>query len=355
MKCIYCEKDSNYKDRSDGKCSGCGKPFAFEPKNSDLFTDKAFEAAIKSVSDDGAVRWLPTQLYFELLRRKLKSNIHAKGWTISAVASGGLLGTFIAAGVYSMIPVLGFASLFTTAFAAIGWSQRRTIMEKLSQGIFDNALEKWKAAHGKPKGILEKKVQSAPYREIPEEVLDYSFDRALICDREDIVDFFLANNFHFENNCAILGINDYPHQAFETVLKMLRKNPKLLVIAVHDATPEGCAMAHRLAFGERWFDGKARVVDIGLRPVHAQFFKGLEQRAAQPISKSKGISETDAIWLSKSKLSLDVIRPSQLVKRVFRAIQEMEAMPTSTSSNTTEVMFLGSNAATSDGGGDSFG
>jgi hypothetical protein len=354
MKCIYCEKDSSYKDRGDGKCSGCSKAFAFEPRSGDSFTDKAFQAAINSVSDDGAVRWLPSQLYFELLRRKLKG-IRTKGWTISAVTSGGLLGTVIAAGAYSVLPVFGVASLFTTAFAAISWRQRRNLMKGLSRDLFDSALEKWKVAHGKPKGLLEKRVQSAPYREIPEEVLDYSFDRALICDRDDIVDFFLANNFHFENNCAILGINDYPRQAFETVLTMLRKNPKLLVIAVHDATPEGCAMAYKLAFGERWFDGKARVVDIGLRPEHAKFFTGLEQRAAQPISKGKGISETDAVWLSKAKLSLDVIRPSQLVKRVFRAIQEMEAMPPNTSNNPNEVMFLGNDAIASDGGGDSFG
>ena len=32
----------------------------------------------------------------------------------------------------------------------------------------------------------------------------------------------LANNFHFENNCAILSIEGYPPNVFETVRAMLK-------------------------------------------------------------------------------------------------------------------------------------
>ncbi|BAU41594.1 hypothetical protein [Leptolyngbya sp. O-77] len=49
-----------------------------------------------------------------------------------------------------------------------------------------------------------------------------------------IAQMLISNNVHFENNCAILSINGYPQPIFDTVMKMLRRNPGLTVFAFQD-------------------------------------------------------------------------------------------------------------------------
>ena len=70
MKCIHCQKDSKYKERTGRKCSGCGHLFAFEPKEKDPITDVFFQSAIDAVSANGVVRWNVDHLYYEVCRRK---------------------------------------------------------------------------------------------------------------------------------------------------------------------------------------------------------------------------------------------------------------------------------------------
>lgn len=111
-----------------------------------------------------------------------------------------------------------------------------------------------------------RKPQPATKRSLEPDIADYSFDRAVICDRARTVDILLANNYHFENNCAVLSVEGYPAGPFETVLGMLKRNPKLQVFALHDATPVGCRLAHRLATEPEWFAGQTRVIDVGLHP-----------------------------------------------------------------------------------------
>ncbi|NEQ71794.1 MAG: hypothetical protein F6K23_01065 [Okeania sp. SIO2C9] len=74
------------------------------------------------------------------------------------------------------------------------------------------------------------------------EVIAYSFDRVIVCDTAEIAQFLIANNFHFENNCAVLSIDGYPENIFSTVMQMLKQNPDLKVYAFHSATPRGVTM-----------------------------------------------------------------------------------------------------------------
>lgn len=354
MKCIYCNRDSKLTERSNGSCPGCRNAFAFEPTRGDKLTDKAFEAAINGVSDNGAVRWLPAHLYFEIIRRKLRKGYTRKRVIGFAVVLA-LIAFFVLIGVYTPVPFFSVIVLMFGFWTLASWYEESTLLKVLTFRVFSEYLERWRIAHGKPRGIIDTRSSVNPPRAIPSELLDYSFDRALICDRDDIVDFFIANNFHFENNCAILGFNRYPIHAFDAVLTMLRRNPRLIVVALHDATPQGCAMAQVLAQSESWFKGRARVVDVGLRPEHAKHFPGLRQRTRFPVSSGRGISESDAAFLSKYTLALDVVRPAQLIKRVFRAFHETESRMEVGVEIGDTVTDFGTDAQSADGGADSFG
>lgn len=57
---------------------------------------------------------------------------------------------------------------------------------------------------------------------------------------------------------------------------MLKRNPRLQVFVLHDATVPGCRLAHRLVTDPEWFgEAGLRVIDLGLRPRHAKPFRGI--------------------------------------------------------------------------------
>ena len=99
------------------------------------------------------------------------------------------------------------------------------------------------------------------------DVSAYSFDRLVVCDRPEIAQFLIANNFHFENNCAVLSITGYPQNIFDTTMEMLRRNPDLKVYALHDCTPRGIGLVDRLRTSPNWFsDSSAIIIDLGILP-----------------------------------------------------------------------------------------
>jgi len=350
MKCIHCRNDAKYKDRSDKKCPTCHHPFAFEPQTGDPVTDSAFESAIDKVSSDGKVKWTKEHLYYELCKHK------RRGKTLSLVfgVAGALCLTGAAMGTHLLVFVVVLVILFWT-IAVRSWPSPEVA---IPESTFDSLWNRWLRAHGTPKAVIVRKALPAPgtARQLPADIQEYSFDRAVICDREETVDLLLANNFHFENNCAVLSASGYPPQAWGTVRGMLRKNPKLAVYVLHDASMEGCGLAKKLASSGDWFASSARIVDVGLSPTHAKKLKGL-WRPTSFVARDPTLSSSDNAWLERYSLELAVIRPEQVIKRLFRAISGAKETSDSPDSGTLmlDTGSFGGDATVSDGGGDSFG
>ena len=160
-------------------------------------------------------------------------------------------------------------------------------------------------------------------KDLEADIGDYSFDRAVICDRARTVDLLVANNFHFENNCAVLSIDGYPKGPFPVIKKMLKRNPRLQVFVLHDATVAGCKLAQRLITDPEWFGGSGlRVIDLGLRPRHAGPFKGLFlEGPGTRLDPGEGTFADETEWLQRYKLELAACRPEQVMKRLFAGLQ----------------------------------
>jgi DNA-directed RNA polymerase subunit RPC12/RpoP len=368
VKCINCGKDSTYKERrassAYSKCPSCGKRFAFEPKDKDLVTDAAFKSAIDAVSANGQIRWGVEHLYYELCRRLMKRTRPWAHFVFLAIVATVALAVF---GLAPLIPVMWAAGLVIWVLVR---RHGRPVTAVLDQSVFNRLWSKWQAAHGSPDGLIVRKAQQAARRAQEPDIGDYSFDRAVICDRARTVDLLLANNFHFENNCAILSIGGYPEGPFEVVRSMLKRNPKLQVFALHDASMAGCQLAYQLTSDERWFKGLVPVTDVGLRPRHAGPFKGLWQPASGALPVGGDAIDADELrWLTSYVLELAAIRPEQVLKRLFRAINRREESSDSgsvgddggsTSSNGDGSVHqdrdsFSADAGDSDGGADSFG
>ena len=375
MKCIRCNHDSKHKDRKNQTCPKCKGAFAFEPQEKDPVTDVAFQNAINRVSGNGKVRFGNEHLYYEVNRRLRPRFPRGRGM-LAPLATASVVG-----GMFVGVPWL-FGAGWISAIAAVvlgatgtvqgvRWFNRnrqRTVL--LDRARFSGMTIAWERAHGRPVGLIVRAPEAAaraPSRALQYEMVDYSFDRAVICDRASTVDLLLANNFHFENNCAVLTYDGYPSGPFETIRTMLKRNPKLRAFALHDATVDGCTLAHRLATDPAWFAGQVPVTDVGLRPGQAEPVKGLGLRApAGAAVAGHGITASEAAWLTQYSLELAAIRPDQILKRLFRAMNRQD----DDADDGGGVFFIGdgddgrviedaesfsSDANADDGGADSFG
>jgi len=194
---------------------------------------------------------------------------------------------------------------------------------RIERSKFSEMWDRWVAAHGRPEKVIVRVPDPPTPKDLESDIGDYSFDRAVICDRARTVDLLVANNFHFENNCAVLSVDGYPKGPFAVIKEMLKRNPRLLVFVVHDASAAGCRLAHRLVTDPDWF-GRAglRVIDLGLRPRHAGPFRGLLQHGdGVRLEPGEGVTAEEAEWLVRYRLELAAVRPEQVLKRVFAGLR----------------------------------
>jgi hypothetical protein len=289
-------------------------------------SDAAFASALARISGDGSIKFTLDHVYYEIVRvvaRKSRILRRALRW-------GGVL------------VLLGMAAngLFNDEAPRIGWILwgigvvllailwRRGRFAHPSPQAFQILWKRWTDVHGAPPGLIvrkDKDTASAPVAKAPD-LAHYSFDRAVICDRDETVDLLLANQFHFENNCAVLSKNGYPPGPFTMVREMLRKNPRLKVYALHDASPSGCRLAYQLATRPEWFAGTGvLILDVGLRPQHARKERGFYQRASDTLVKAgAGIATGEIGWLTSQRRELAAIPPEQILKRLYVAMGRPE-------------------------------
>lgn len=173
------------------------------------------------------------------------------------------------------------------------------------------------------------------------DVTTYSFDRLIVCQSDAIAQMLIANNFHFENNCAVLGISGYPQRIFQTTLQMLHRNPNLCVFALHDCSSIGVSLVHQLRTDPNWFpDSNIVIVDVGLSPrqvlaakrppftQQAERFARLSQTLLPAIRQT--LSPEEQRWLVAGNfVELECFTPRTIIQILQRSIgssQQLESM-----------------------------
>jgi hypothetical protein len=387
MKCIYCNTDSRYKERTDGTCKKCHRPFAFEPTKMKDFviTDPGFKATIESTSEKRTMFYTTSQLYYQLMKRKVKQIPRASCYNsligLLFIASIALLiftgnkllpativipvslflSIFIsrafvpALGLFTVLSALIFSGLFLATkdlivsvvagatllivglLLVIAVPSGKKNKQKLAgtprinfQAFEQNYLGAWIRVHGIPEKMLPKggrlrpelRQQGAPDLHL------YSFDRLLVVDNAEIADMLLANNFHTETNTPVVSIDGYPQDVFSNVMAMVRRNPNLKVFALHDASVEGCLLPLRLREDPAWFpQPNITVIDLGLRPRQIVSLPNLPvqkgyRREQLPPDLNRALAASERRWLQGGYYAeLAAFKPSQLVKIIYRQLQ----------------------------------
>lgn len=290
MRCIKCDADNKLKERqaNSGRCKSCRHPFAFDPKVTPGidFTDKFFQQSLATLSVGGSLYFTPRQFYYFLNRRLNARRTDPSKVAGCVLVAGAAALTFIllvsrpAFSFIWLIPLLLAAALGVALLASPALRRRLRDNEHglllAAPGQVEGWYDRWRKLNDEPVKMLPPPPPApkgkALAAQIDPEVMKYSFDRVVVCDRPEIAQCLIANNFHFEHNCAVLSLDGYPHDIFGAVMQMLRRNPDLSVYAVHDASPMGVELPHTLRTDPRWFGGSGvNVYDLGLLP--RQIFK----------------------------------------------------------------------------------
>ena len=323
MKCVKCQTDNNLKERKENKglCKNCKHPITFDPKLSDSFTDPFFAKMLTSLSVNDSLYFTPRQLTYFLNARKSRTR-----WLWPGFAALGLAILSLCAGAWPLtIPLLIAAIVLW--LPGIRQKLRLMFPPRLKAGPkeVEQWLRRWEQNNGRLAKLLPPPAQQALTAPVSKEVSAYSFDRAVICDRDEVAHFLIANNFHFENNCAVLSINGYPQSIFSTVLEMLHRNPQLKVYALHDASPAGVQLVHRLRTTPRWFAESQGVAiyDLGLLPRQVmkrhlavlQQTDSARQANALPEAVRQTLQPDELKWLAEGKfVELESLAPMALLK-----------------------------------------
>jgi hypothetical protein len=404
MKCIQCSTDNNLKDRTanQGRCKSCNRPFAFEPtamtdvKITDgngtlFFTAKQFLYFLDKRSKRQSFSWIgiiagylfgsvwttgfvggflsilikgiafPIAFgLFNLLCVYLlfnrsnspKSSYQTRKYSAAALQVLGIV-ILIGSILYSLTAKLGLgyalAPLIGLLALALGINQKRraaSIADSFSIGAtqMQDWLNTWARSNGAVAKLLPKPETALPATgEISvqnTDVTDYSFDRLVVCNSPEIAQILIANNFHFENNCAILSIGGYPATVFDTVLQMLRRNSNLMVYAFHDASPDGVKLVHELRTSPGWFqEYSATIIDLGLFPrqvltnsrnlfIHRSTSSGAAATRLEPEIR-QNLTAAELEWLDAGNyVELESFTPQKLIQILNRGIAQSRELDT---------------------------
>lgn len=330
MKCVKCQTDNKLKDRKDntGKCKNCQHPFTFDPKLTDSFTDPFFQHVLAGVSANNSLSFTPRQLYYFFNARKYVPKWKGAGCLLLVAGAVSLILSLVFGSnlLFLLFPLLLLAGIALWVPPVQRWLRGK--MARQAKAEFSQVsawLGRWIANNGKVPKLLPPPEKRALARELSAEITAYSFDRAVICDRDEIAQFLIANNFHFENNCAVLSVSGYPQNIFDTVLEMLHRNPQLKVYALHDASPAGVQLVHRLRTTSRWFAERhgVTIFDLGLMPRQVmtrsmfvvQTPDSARQVAALPEAVRTTLQADELKWLAEGKVvELESLAPLVLLK-----------------------------------------
>lgn len=351
MKCIECETINSFRDRTknQGFCRKCGHQFAFEPDLMSGFqiTDSFFATIITQISTSESLFFTNKQFFYYIRSKLIKNIIFSGRYSfLTKIYVNLFIGVFvgiipsaIVSGIFHENTTLFYNSLISSSVIFATFRFFKPESERAFGNIkpqeFQELLDRWQQVNGKIEKLLPPVNETDNAIAVESEISNYSFDAVIVCDRPEIAQFLIANNFHFENNCAILSIDGYPQSIFTTVMQMLRRNSELKVYALHDASPTGVSLVHTLRTNPNWFsDNNIQIFDLGLLPrqvmknrrISKGYFKDYIQLSQNlPTEVRQNLTASELKWLDKGYyLELEYFTPERLLRSVIQGIAKSQ-------------------------------
>jgi hypothetical protein len=315
--------------------------------NQRLFT--ALSKSIERAAAPGEVWYTRQQLYYEVCRTLRP---------VPGLRLAPALLTF-AVGLLPALAALGRPGRAVWTAAASGgvagmlWALRTlpyTLPTPISYATFDAAFTAWCSRAGPPARLLPPPQPITLAQHQPEggtgagteaeyDRFHYGLSRLLICQHEETAHMLLANRFHMEMKCAVLGLAEgVPVPPVLRTMLTRSSDTQARIFFLHDASIEGMALAASLR--ERLdIPDTLRVVDIGLRPTHAMRLhlfarRTLPTKRTEPAAFSSpshsflsSLSSGEGAWLQRGwSAEVAAVVPAELVLKLRRIVTG-EALP----------------------------
>lgn len=354
MKCIKCGVDNKYKDRivTNGRCSNCKHPIVFDPRKDSLnITDPFFMNFCQFLSVNQSLYFTEKQFFYSF-NKKLEKRFALKPGALAVIlivlgfvmffismASGSIQ---IFMGLFLLFIAIALLSIFYMLSKSNKWRKRFGMSAlvrdaKMEESKVREIVSRWTSVNGWINGLLPPITPLTTQTNVSSEVANYSFDRLVVCENASVAQMLLANNFHFENNCAVLAIDKYPQNIFPLIMQMLRRNPDLKVYALHDASPTGCALVEKIRTDPEWFGGQnVAIYDLGLLPRQVFEKGGFVRRSAVKATEAATIPniirlslQPDEIkWLEEGNyVEIESLPPQMLLRVLSMGIAKSRTQP----------------------------
>lgn len=357
MKCPHCLAELKYHERRNKKCPQCQKRFALEPRENTLkMSDLRLRGLADRLSHQGTYRYTPAQLAHFAIRRELEP-VLKKGfsWSEPSALVAAVIFGFVFLIVFScmLFGILEARSLSSAVIALVAGAfiglmpvgiyyrvaqssnQYRHLLPAL-ESFRMTYVSPWVGVHGPLPGRVTdqeiaalRQVQLPPWRA-----------RAVIASPvADVLDCLRANGAPERLGLALLSTDGPRSTADEAVIVLLRQNPRLPLLLIHDASVAGCLLPALLP-GKWGLAPNHRVIDLGLRPRHVkqqrlpwkreqppkELLDLLDRRAHMPGGLS--LEKEELEWLRQGFVTSALfIPPARLVNVVTRAMERLAPPP----------------------------
>ncbi|MBW4493889.1 MAG: hypothetical protein KME26_12545 [Oscillatoria princeps RMCB-10] len=266
-----------------------------------------------------------------------ETNIRCVQVVGAVVLVGGIVWSLIAENF--LLFMFSISAGILSIYLAYRQSARQAYMPQdffITQEQFQTWLNRWQEINNPVGKMLPPPREERLPAEVSTELTAYSFDRAVICDSAVIAQVLIANNFHFENNCAVLSVTGYPQSIFSTVLEMLTRNPDLKVYALHDASPRGVTLTYHLRTSPNWFQNcNVAIYDLGLLPRQIFASRNVFVRASEesardakqmPAEVRQSLSASELEWLEAGNfVELESFTPQKLIQVLNQGIAQSQS------------------------------
>ncbi|MGB9751492.1 MAG: ABC transporter permease [Roseiflexus castenholzii] len=357
MKCPHCLAELKYRERRDKKCPQCRKQFALEPRENALkMSDLRLRGLAERLSHQGTYRYTSAQLAHFAIRRELEPALK-NGWVWkepSTLVAAILFGTVFLIGMSYILFVVAetrslsaamtailFGLVFGLAAAGIYYQTTRSSnsyrrLLPVLETFETTYVSPWTSVHGPLPGQTTGQ-EIAALRRVP---LHPSRVRAVLASPViAVLDCLRINGLSERLGLALLPTDGPYVEADERTLALLRQNPRLPLLLIHDASVAGCLLPALLP-GKWGLAPNHRIVDLGLRPRHVkqrrlpwkreqtpqELIDLLERRAQTP--GGPGLDKDELEWLRQGFVTSALfIPPARLVNVVTKAMERLAATP----------------------------
>ncbi len=262
-------------------------------------------------------------------RRKLAQYLKILGYIILFVGTLVSIAIVQSFFLFFVVVCMGIGAIYLSALRSSQPTSSQEFLFKNSE--FQDWLKRWQVVNQEMPKLLPSPRQQLSGTMVNPDVTAYSFDRLVVCDRAEIAQLLISNNFHFENNCAVLSITGYPESIFDTTMQMLHRNPNLKVFVLHDCSPKGMGLVQRLQSSDRWFKNRnVLIIDIGLTPRQVLSAKGIFIQTSEASAKEasqtnrsqwQGLAPNEIKWLEAGNyVELESFTPQRLIQIINRGI-----------------------------------